>query len=215
MEQPELVMKFPTVLGAPLMITVFKVSWATPGVVWKRSPKRWELWEGKAESPWNRTISTVLWVQRKLPQSTVEQVLSSNESYESKTGCNPYPCNRTLGSIDLCLQGPTPQKRKFYFHCRLAVSDLSAPQRCNAERSDAQRNFFTSLFWPPFLQRHRCDALPCFAASPCKLFDIARIAFRPWLSFFLSPQWFTVQNNKIFTKSHNAAMSPLATLSIF
>ena len=36
---------------------------------------------------------------------------------------------------------------------------------------------------PPFLQRHRCDALPCFAASPRKLFDIARIAFPPLLPF--------------------------------
>ena len=27
---------------------------------------------------------------------------------------------------------------------------LSAPQRCNAERSDAQHNFFASLFIPPF-----------------------------------------------------------------
>ena len=88
---------------------------------------------------------------------------------------------------------------------------LSAPQRCNAERSDAQRNFFTSLFIPHFLQRHRCDALPSFAVSPCKLVDIARIAFPPLLPFFLSPQWFTVQNNKKFTKSHNAAMSSLAS----
>ena len=88
---------------------------------------------------------------------------------------------------------------------------LSAPQRCNAERSDAQRNFFTSQFTPPFLQRHRCDALPCFSASPVIIFYIAHIAFPPLLPFFLSPQWFTVQNNKKFAKSHNAAMSPLAT----
>ena len=43
------------------------------------------------------------------------------------------------------------------------------------------------------------------------MFYIAHIAFPPLLPFFLSPQWFTVQNNKKFTKSHNAAMSPLAT----
>ena len=89
--------------------------------------------------------------------------------------------------------------------------DLSAPQRCNAERSDAQRKFFTTLPIPLFLQRHRCDALPCFSASPVVIFYIAHIAFRPLLPFFLSPQWFTVQNNKKFAKSHNAAMSPLAT----
>ena len=88
---------------------------------------------------------------------------------------------------------------------------LSAPQRCNAERSDAQRKFFTTLSIPLILQRHRCDALPCFSASPVVIFYIAHIALRPLLPFFLSPQWFTVQNNKKFAKSHNAAMSPLAT----
>ena len=64
---------------------------------------------------------------------------------------------------------------------------LSAPQRCNAEHSDAQRNFFTSQFIPPFLQRHRCDALPCFSASPVTMFYIAHIAFPPLLPFSLSP----------------------------
>ena len=88
---------------------------------------------------------------------------------------------------------------------------LSAPQRCNAQRSDAQRKFFTTLSISLFLQRHRCDALPCFSASPVEIFYIAHIALRPLLPFFLSPQWFTVQNNKKFAKSHNAAMSPLAT----
>ena len=88
---------------------------------------------------------------------------------------------------------------------------LSAPQRCNAERSDAQRKFFTTLSIPLFLQRHRCDALPCFSASPVVISHIAHIAFPPLLPFLLSPQWFTVQNNKKFAKSHNAAMSPLAT----
>ena len=80
-----------------------------------------------------------------------------------------------------------------------------------AERSDAQRKVFTSQFIPPFLQRHRCDALPCLSASPVIIAYIAHIAFPPLLPFFLSPQWFTVPNNKKFTKSHNAAMSPLAT----
>ena len=88
---------------------------------------------------------------------------------------------------------------------------LSAPQRCNAQRSDAQRKFFTTLSISLFLQRHRCDALPCFSASPVEIFYIAHIALRPLLPFFLSRQWFTVQNNKKFAKSHNAAMSPLAT----
>ena len=47
---------------------------------------------------------------------------------------------------------------------------LSAPQRCNAQRSDAQRKFFTTLSISLFLQRHRCDALPCFLASPVEIF---------------------------------------------
>ena len=97
------------------------------------------------------------------------------------------------------------------FGASAPVCELSAPQRCNAERSDAQRKFFTTLPIPLFLQRHRCDALPCFSASPVVIFYIAHIALRPLLPFFLSPQWFTVQNNKKFAKSHNAAMSPLAT----
>ena len=49
--------------------------------------------------------------------------------------------------------------------------------------------FFTSQFIPPFLQRHRCDALPCFSASPVTMFYIAHIAFPPLLPFFLSPQY--------------------------
>ena len=40
-----------------------------------------------------KTLETVpfqpyFWVHKKLPQSTVKLVLPSNESYESKTGCN-------------------------------------------------------------------------------------------------------------------------------
>ena len=46
------------------------------------------------ENTWNRTISTVLWVHRKLPQSTVKATLPRKESYESKTGCN-----RTLATV--------------------------------------------------------------------------------------------------------------------
>ena len=60
---------------------------------------------------------------------------------------------------------------------------LSAPQRCNAQRSDAQRKFFTTLSISLFLQRHRCDALPCFSASPVEIFYIAHIALRPLLPF--------------------------------
>ena len=68
------------------------VQWADPGVLWKKAPQSNESYE--RENPWNRTISTVLWVHKKLPQSTVKLVLPSNESYESKTGCN-----RTLATV--------------------------------------------------------------------------------------------------------------------
>ena len=37
--------------------------------------------------------------------------------------------------------------------------------------------------YPLFLQRHRCDALPCFSASPVVIFYIAHIALRPLLPF--------------------------------
>ena len=62
--------------------------WADPGVLWKKAPRAMRAMRG------NRTISTVLWVHKKLPQSTVKLVLPSNESYESKTGCN-----RTLATV--------------------------------------------------------------------------------------------------------------------
>ena len=63
--------------------------WADPGVLWKKAPRAMRAMRGKALE--NRTISTVLWVHKKPPQSTVKLVLPSNESYESKTGCNRTP----------------------------------------------------------------------------------------------------------------------------
>ena len=66
-----------------LLIIFFTVSFS------RFAPSRYER-----ENPWNRTISTVLWVRRKLPQSAVKLVLPSNKSYESKTGCN-----RTLATV--------------------------------------------------------------------------------------------------------------------
>ena len=69
------------------------VYWADPGVLWKKGPQSNESYE-RGKTLENRTISTVLWVHKKLPQSTVKRVLSSNESYESKTGCN-----RTLATV--------------------------------------------------------------------------------------------------------------------
>ena len=45
--------------------------------------------------------------------------------------------------------------------------------------------FFTSQFIPLFLQRHCCDALPWFAASPVISLYIAHIAFPPLLPISL------------------------------
>ena len=58
----------------------------------EKGPQSNESYE--RQNPSNRTISTVLWVHKKLPQSTVKLVLPSNESYESRTGCN-----RTLPTV--------------------------------------------------------------------------------------------------------------------
>ena len=118
---------------------------------------------------------------------------------------------KNSSKLSTALSHCAPLVASLQLAARMAIFELSAPQRCNAQRSDAQRKFFTTLSISLFLQRHRCDALPCFSASPVEIFYIAHIALRPLLPFFLSQQWFTVQNNKKFAKSHNAAMSPLAT----
>ena len=60
---------------------------------------------------------------------------------------------------------------------------LSAPQRCNAERSDAQRNFSHRNSYLLFLQRHRCDALPCFSALPVIIFTLRTSPFRLCFQF--------------------------------
>ena len=69
---------------------IANVGWPRSTV--EKGPQSSESYE--RESPWNRTISTVLWVHKKFPQSTVKLVLPSNESYESKMGCN-----RTLATV--------------------------------------------------------------------------------------------------------------------
>ena len=73
----------------------------------KKGPQSNESYE--RENPWNRTISTVLWVHRKLPQSTVKPVLPSNESYESKTGCT-----RTLATVLWVPLRVSPISRPFF-----------------------------------------------------------------------------------------------------
>ena len=72
------------------------------------------------ECPWNRTISTVLWVHRKLPQSTVKQVLPSNQSYESKTGLLHCNCSDQLQGV------PGPPGPKCRKSLKKVLPDLSA-----------------------------------------------------------------------------------------
>ena len=74
----------------PFFVSFQFLGWPRSTV--EKGPQSNESYE--RENPWNRTISTVLWVHRKLPHSTVKLVLPSNESYESKTGCN-----RTLANV--------------------------------------------------------------------------------------------------------------------
>ena len=89
----------PLLMGWALKPMDLSNSWPGPSAEmgWPRStvkkgPQSNESYE--RENPWNRTISTVLWVHKKLPRSTVKLALPSNESYESKTGCN-----RTLPTV--------------------------------------------------------------------------------------------------------------------
>ena len=69
--------------------------------------------------------------------SIVKLVLPSNESYESKTGCNRTPCNRTLGStineLRKCQAEKTAQNRV----ASLAVKGFSAPGLTSVEHAHA------------------------------------------------------------------------------
>ena len=69
-----------------------KVSWADPGVLWKNAPRATRAMRGK-------TLETVPFqpyfgCTESFLKSAVKRVLPSNESYESKTGCN-----RTLPTV--------------------------------------------------------------------------------------------------------------------
>ena len=66
--------------------------WADPGRTVEKARRAMRAMRGKTLE--TVPFSTVLWVHKKLPQSTIKLVLPSNESYESKTGCN-----RTLATI--------------------------------------------------------------------------------------------------------------------
>ena len=92
----------------------------------EKGPQSNESYE--RENPWNRTISTVLWVHKKLPQSTVKLVLPSNESYESKTGSNrSYRTLATVLWVPLNLPAKSKRGRQKTCHklsCRKIASDI-------------------------------------------------------------------------------------------
>ena len=126
-------------------------------------------------------------------------------------GLSPRPELRSTAKADF--KGRTCHFRSALSTCAFRKGSGSLVHHNAATQNAAMHNASFSQRYPLplFLQRHRCDALPCFSASPVVIFYIAHVALRPLLPFFLSPQWFTVQNHKKFAKSHNAAMSPLAT----
>ena len=95
-----------------------------PVLGWPRStvekgPQSNESYE--RENPWNRTISTVLWVHKKL---TVKLVLPSNESYESKKGWN-----RTLATVLWVPQKSAWEVADYYLVAcvRIGVMQLQLP----------------------------------------------------------------------------------------
>ena len=106
-------------------------------------------------------------------------------------------------------QGAAKGGRQKEFHHRLFLqflvyTALSAPQRCSAERSDAQRNFFTSQFIPPFLQRHRCDALPWFSASPVIIFTSHTSPFRLCFHFPFATMVYCTKQQEIYQESQRS-----------
>ena len=63
--------------------------WADPGVLWKKALRAMRAVRGNALE--TLPFQPYLGAQKKFPQSTVKLVLPSNESYESKRGCNHTP----------------------------------------------------------------------------------------------------------------------------
>ena len=123
--------------------------WADPGVLWKKAPRAIRAMRGKTLQtvPFKR-ISTVLWVQQKLPQSTVSQAFPSNKSYESKAGCNRTPA--TVLWVPLTYGGPSC--------CHELISSmLSATLGCGASRKQAGTVGLAFLGRTP---RGSCDNTP-------------------------------------------------------
>ena len=105
--------------------------------------------------PYLRTISTVLWVHRKLPQSTVRQVLPSNESYESKASCNRTPA--TVLGVPLILTQKNVSLVPTSF-CRLAALTLKfAKQVATAMTALLAKPFTQSLSVAMISRRELCN----------------------------------------------------------
>ena len=112
-------------------------------VGWPRStvekgPQSNESYE--RENPWNRTVSTVLWVHKKLPQSTVKLVLPSNENYESRTGCN-----RTLATVLWRMAKGGAQKGGF----ENALFNLENPWKIPENTLIFESRYFQAFFMAP------------------------------------------------------------------
>ena len=140
-------------------------------------------------------------------------LISREDAFQKACTCHFRHFCRFRGSEERspCFQRVECKFVIFAVFVKTAPFGLSAPHRCNANRSDAQRRFLAtqvlSLFYSviavmahPVLQHRHVNVLTS-RASPFGL--CFHLSFRH--------KWFPVQNNKNFTKSHNAAMSPLAT----
>ena len=87
----------------------------------------------------------------------------------------------------------------------LGKRKLSAPQRCkafNAAMHNASFSHRLKFILSVFLQRHRCDALPCFSASPVEGAHMHTSPFGLCFHFIpYSPQWldfFNIANEIAF-----------------
>ena len=83
-------------------------------------------------------ISTVLWVHQKLPQSTVSYAFPSNESYESKAGCNRTPA--TVLWVPLSFDATSDAKRFFWRTMVVVVHGPSLRERPEALNGEQPRS---------------------------------------------------------------------------
>ena len=109
---------------------------------------------------------------RKLPQSTVKLVLPSNESYESKTGCN-----RTLATV-LWVPLTKASHIKASHPQSSAFSAFSCPHFPHFPRFPRFLRF-RSAKSPQTLVFLRCEGRPHFPHFPCVGFESLISKIRP------------------------------------